>query len=681
MRMQFFALGLLLKALCGPESIERFAILRDSHSDGRKKTGLLLGYGLVVKATLYRQIELIITVPGILGLKQLDEDLIRWWDRDYSETKYANRFRRNMRNHAPPSALIGNYLNNLLVEVNRSGNDLERFSNAAANVFSFAETILSMIDDCRLVRAESGATQDINQALRLCAAEYLHDFIYERKDWTLNDAYAYARADSRSWGYGSVLEDFGMSEIETSRDIVGRRETTRHRAHPHLPLGINAAVAISLYQMGLLQQMPYRESAKLIPDAEIYGRLLDNFHSGRHPSLRYELALQAMVPEHKLDPIMSHESSPTGPREQLSDLLGNRAFLTSGLSSNADFHFQVLIRGLLNCTPANQTLEVLRIDHSGEPDEPHPPVSLAVLVGGDWQVFYCIDALGRMKSKVWPFLRSLISRIRLVKIEGVNTNDLLRQCDHAFQYVASQLKAQQELNSHLRGTIPELLAGLLLASKGYHPLKISLEMQAIGGKDGEIDAIGFRETKEGGEYLLIETKKGSVNQNELRFELEKFVERIEFVRQNSGAVGQALGCSGSIQKVSGLFVTLADVGSLNSRDTEDAKPESYGGFIDDFMFDSENAEAEFKSFLDSLSDVDFWDYNRFNSELSAAGLPKLPIRLLEPANMSWELPATNIDDWPDVCDILAQAVKDDNWQWPDSIDAVQTMLDEMLRGE
>ena len=683
-RMQFFALATLLKALCAYEAFKQLEDLHVCNPDKHKRVGLLRGYGLVIKAILHCQIELTITYPGILGMQNSDKDLLRWWY--YSETKYANRFSKVMQVDAPKAARVGNYLNNLLLRVNRSGDNLERFREAAANVLLFAQTALSMIENCRLVVGlEADTPQNIDQAMRLCAAEYLHDFIYhnfmyEQGDHTLDDADVYSRANSRMWVDGNILEDFGVSSVETSRDIVGRQERARGKPHKHLLLGINAAVAISLHQTGLQKQMLYRECEGLISDNEIYGDLLKQFQAGAYPSQRCQLTLQTQIPEQQLETIMSFDSSPMDSREQLSDLLGDRAFLVSTHSSSADFHFQVLIRGLLDSVPASQTVEVLRIDHSEERDELPPPVSLAVLVDGEWQVFYCIDRIGRMNSQVCHLLKGLGSRLNQTTIDGVDTNDLLRLCDRSFQYVTSQLKEQKDVNSQLRGTIPEILAGLLLANKGYHPVKVSLNLK-LNRKEMEIDAIGLREAEEGGECLLVEVKKSTTLQSELMSELEKFARKVASARGNYRALERATGYAGSLQKVSGLFISMAHVGDLPGIGTKEAKSDPYEFAGDSFLFDTNQAKAEFKAFLEGLPHVEFWDHDHFISELNSVGLPELPIKLLKCENIIWESPSISIDDDLDILGILARAVENDDWQWPGSIGAVQDILDETLRKE
>ena len=504
--------------------------------------------------------------------------------------------------------------------------------------------------------------------------------MYEQGDHTLDDADVYSRANSRMLVDGNILEDFGVSSVETSRDIVGRQERARGKPHKHLLLGINAAVAISLHQTGLQKQMLYRECEGLISDNEIYGDLLKQFQVGVYPSLRYKMELQTQIPEQQLETIMSSDSSPTDPREQLSDLLGDRAFLVSKFSSAADFHFKVLTTGLLHSAPAGQKVEVLRINHSIARDGLHAPVSLAVLVGDEWQVFYCIDTIGRMNSRVWNLLRDLGSHINQTRIDGVDTNDLLRLCDRSFQYVASQLKAQKDVNSKLRGTIPELLAGLLLANKGYHPVKVSLNLK-LNHKETEIDAIGFKETEKGNECLLVEVKKGSTLQSELVSEIEKFARKVASAQENYHAIEQATGYAGSIQNMSGLFITLADVGDLTDIEIEEGKSDPYEFTVDSFLPNTNKSRAELKTLIDGFPEIKLWDYDHFINELKSVGLPELPIKLIKHENIIWESASIIIDDELDIQGILNRAVENDDWQWPGSKDALQDRLDDMLRNE
>ena len=669
-RIRFFAIALPLKALSDSEAMERLSETYSSYSDGRRATGLLLGYKLIIESILYRQIDLIVTCPEILHL-QVDDDLYRWWSDP--EGRSARRLKDITEVDAPKSTLVANYINELLLRVDRTGNRLKEFTEASAEVSSFAQMVLSMARNCHLsvIRGDdSDSEQDIDLALRLCGAEYLYDLLYDKRAHTLDDAFDYIRTGSVEWIEGSILEGLGEPAVETSRDVIGNIPHRLSFPPTFSRLGINAAVAIAVLGMTGKHRVVRRDDTSLPPAGELFGDMLDEFQVGRWPSMRYGLTFQNGLPEKELEEMVVHETSPSDTQEYLRTLLGDSAFLVSGMSSNAEFHFRVLIEGLAQAEPADTPVEVLRIEHAGPSDEAHPPVSLAVRVGREWHLFYYIDAVGRMKSWVWPFLDGLGERVKITRIPGVNTEYLLCLCDRAFQYVARQWKSQKDLNGHLRGIIPELLAALLLANSNYFPVRPSLEVKGIG----EIDAIGYKGSADGGECRILEVKRRSTNQIQLRAEIDEFRGKVQSIRQNRGTVEEALGCPGPIETVSGVFISMAEIGDLTDEASDSTKP-----FMG--LFDSTKSKAEFKSFLAGLSEIEFWDYDRFNRELEAANLPELPIRLLEHARLTWMLPDVDLGEEVGMWDVLQRAVENDNWQWPDSSDALKDELEDTLRSE
>ncbi len=674
-RVRFFAMALPLRALGDSEAIERLSEAYYSYPDKRRATGLLLGYKLIMVSILYRQIDLIVTCPEILHL-QVDDVLYRWWSE--SESKSARRLRDITEVNAPKSTLVANYINDLLLRVDRTGNRLKEFSEACAEVSSFAQLMLSIARKCRLSimpGTDPYPRQDIDLALRLCGAEYLYDLLYDKRDHTLDDAFDYIRDGSVEWVEGSFLEGLGEPAVETSRDVIG----TIPRRLSFLPqlwrLGNNAALAIAIQGMTGKLRGVLKDVTSLPPAGKLFGDMLEEFQVGRWPSMRYGLTFQKGSPERELEEIVAHETSPPDTREYLRTLLGDSAYLVSGMSSSAEFHFRVLIEGLAQAKPDDTPVEVLQIEHASPNNEAHPPVSLAVRVGRDWHVFYYIDAIGRMKSRVWPFLDGLGERVKVTRIAGVSTEYLLYLCDRAFQYVTRQWKAQKDLNGHLRGTIPELLAALLLANSNHFPVRPSFQLKGIPELDDmELDAIGYKESAEGGECRVIEVKRQSANQVELRKEIEDFMAKVQLIRQNRQAVGKALGCPGPIEKVAAIFISMAEIRHLNKELSD--RPEPLMG-----LFDFRKPEAEFMAFLDGLSEIEFWDYDRFNGELEAANLPELPIRLLEHARLTWLFPSVNLDVERDNEEVLQKAVENNNWQYPNSPIALKNRLEETLRNE
>lgn len=653
-RIRFFAIALLLDALSDSGAMERLSEIHSSFSDGRRATGLLLGYKMIVESALYRQIDLIVTCPGILDMES-DEEL-RWWWLD-SGDKSARQLEGITREDAEESTLVASYINDLLLRVDRTGNRLKEFNEASAEVSSFAQTVLSIAAKCYLStigEADSARKQDIDRALRLCGAEYLYDLLYDDRDFTLADAFDYTRTGTLEWIEGSIVEGLGKPAVETSRDGIGTIPRRRRGPHEFSGLGINVALEIAVHKLTGQYPIIRRDDVNPPPATETFGDILQAFEPGLWPSMRYGLKFQDRVPEKELEEFMAFEASLPDARERLKSLLGDSAFLVSGLSGNAEFHFRVLIEGLAKAEHPETQIEVLRIEHGGGPVEAHPPISLAVQVGRDWHVFYYIDAIGRMKSTVWPFLEGLGDRVRIRKFEEISTEYLLCLCDRAFQYVTRQWKAQRDLNTHLRGVIPELLAGLLLGRLNYSGVMTSLELNGIG----EIDAIGYKESAEGGECKVVEVRRRSRDQVQLREEIEEFLVKVQRIKRNRNAIEKALGCPGSIETVSALFISMAEIKRLAPN----------------------KAKVAFQSFIDSLGEeVEFWDYGDFNRELEAANLPELPIRLLEHARLTWLVPNTDLIEETGIWDVLGKVVEKDNWQWPDSSDAVKDKLEDDLR--
>ena len=487
----------------------------------------------------------------------------------------------------------------------------------------------------------------------------------------MHDTYAYTYPNRVIWEEGRALEDFGFSELATSRDVVGFNPPQLRNPQKYIALGINASLAVALHGLTNEDEICGRVDAGSLTARKLFGGMLGEMRGGRWPSTKYGLTIEGQPRDAHLEAIMLNETSPVDSQQYLADLLGDRAFLVSNVGSNAVLHFEVLIGGLLIITPEDSLVEVLRIEHRGAPEQPHPPISLAVRVGIDWHVFYYIDAVGRMNSPVWVLLDDLSDRVEVKEIKGIDTGYFLALCDRAFQYVSRQWKAQNDLNSDLRGAIPELLAAALLTRSGYFPVQPSLkEMKGVG----QIDAIGFRETVGGGECRLVEVKRQSTNQNQLQTEIREFKDKVVRAKTRIGEIERTLGFTGSTKKVSGLFISMAEVGDL-SEETSDW-PDLLPGF-----FDTPDVRAEFKAFLDDLSDIEFWDYTTFRKELEAAGLPDIPIKLLKMANLVWDIRGPDANHEAELWSLLEGAVEENDWQDSNNSEAVRARVEDILRDQ
>ena len=681
-RMQFFAIAWMLHALCCAEAQERLDRIRSSLSDGRRTTGLIKGYKLVVETMLYRQIELVVFCPYILHL-QGDEALQRWWSN--TDQKSARRLNSYASRDAPGSVFVANHINDLLLRMVRAGNRWERFIDASTDVRIYAATLLSLSEDCHVVflRDEDNySVPDTRHVLRVGGAECLRDFVFDHADSTFTAAWDYANAATDEWLEPKTPVVHWFSDVETSKDTVSTIAHRRRAADDFTIMGLNAAIAIASGASTSVDSAIAEGSRVALPEETLFGDLRSEFRPGRWPSLKYGISFSGESLEHTVRNLMSFEKSSPDPRERLKDLLSDNAFLTGGASSSPELHFEALVRGLA-ASPGDGPVEVLKIVHKPEPIKhpppiddapailnPHPPISVAVRVGGDWHVFYSLDAVDRMKSSLWRLLDDLNERVEIEVIEDIGTRFLLGICDRAFQYIARQWKSQRDLNGDLRGSIPELLAGLLLVRSGFFPASINVELNG----SAELDGVGYTDSGGIGECRVVEVKKQSTNQIQLRWEIERFMEKIDSIREDPSLVAKKLGIRVPIEKVTGIFISMSRLGSLDDEAPVEAEPVMH------FPHVSDPAPA-FKEFLDGLEGVEFWDFDRFNVELAAADMPELPIRLLEEAEFVWMANDGEDSGEFDGLGVLAGAVERDDWQRDGSPEPVKETLEKHLRNE
>ena len=616
-RMQFFSTALLTKAVTSSDAMRGLQELHDRCSDKSERDGLLLGHKLMVETFLFRELGLIITSPGILHFP-FDKDLRYWWVG--SEAKSSLTFRFSTDAETSCAVFVANRINDLILQVVRAGVSWDRLMECTETVLSFAQSVLSVGRDLRLVHQGgviSERKQEFDSAMRWCAAELLHDVIYDYHDFTFQHAYEYANPNRTEWIDGSLLEDFGMMRIDTSRDHIGIKPVRRGGSPGFMGLGINATAQLAMESLTNQRLSSLKLDRDILPKEGIFGDMLDEFQPGRWPSRKYSLRFPTEPSRQELEDIILFDISPPHPEEYLQTLLGNNAHLASGRGVDAERYFQALLLGLCKTQDVSNPVQVLQIDHAGQPEEPHPPVSLAVRIANEWHVFYGIDAVGRMKSPVWTLLQSLDGQVEVKPIQGIRTGFLLSLCDRAFRHVSRKLEAQKDLNSHLRGTIPEMLAALFLVYEGCYPTRCSFEIKGIG----DLDAVGYRESLKGGQLSVVEVKKQSTSQTELESDIQYFADKLDKIRKTLSTVQQAIECPGPIEQVSGLFISMAVIGEF---DADEAPPDSEpaGGF-----FDSGEAEREFRAFLARCGQIEFWDYNRFQSKLRNAGLPPLPVKV------------------------------------------------------
>ena len=292
-------------------------------------------------------------------------------------------------------------------------------------------------------------------------------------------------------------------------------------------------------------------------------------------------------------------------RDRLAAILGQdevRLFTPGTATDSMDL--ELLLTGAVS-TSVDRPVEVLLVTHSVESDSLNW-VSVAVrfprygLISNHsrWYLFYRMFHEGLVLDsdvdRAIKEVKRLLSRFKynlaVEEIDGVTDRDLLSYCElPAFRAMQDLSKRAADVNSELRAGISELLASYWLQSQGYTNVRVSLRRASLG--DTDYDALGVKN----GDCLVIEVKGGDVADEELEVEIAKFAHKVQNLQGRLPALSRALGYEDQIDKVSGLFISLADL----------------------------------RGFQPVEDSVELWGYDRFVRSLKEVGMPMRLIRLLD----------------------------------------------------
>lgn len=342
---------------------------------------------------------------------------------------------------------------------------------------------------------------------------------------------------------------------------------------------------------------------------ELLGYVNPSYPRVDWPSFKYRLV---PLDEYSKETLMTKLPNIGG---EMSDRFSGRARLAAILGQDevqlftpgtaTDFmDLELLLAGAVY-TAVDRSVEVLLVTHSVESDNLNW-ISVAVrfprygLISNHsrWYLFYkmfreglVIDSdVDRAIKEVNGILTRFKDNLTIEEIDGVTDQDLLSLCEPpAFRALQDLSKRAADVNSELRAGISELLASYWLQSQGYTNVKVSLKSASLG--DTEYDALGIKN----GECLVIEVKGGDVVDEDLQLEIAKLRRKVENLRGRLPAMSRALGYEDQIDRVSGLFISLADL----------------------------------KGFEPVEDSVELWSYNKFVESLKEVGIPVRIIRLLE----------------------------------------------------
>ena len=229
-----------------------------------------------------------------------------------------------------------------------------------------------------------------------------------------------------------------------------------------------------------------------------------------------------------------------------------------------------------------------------------------------WWAFYKAYGLGfshmtdsevrRAEIVIEKTLRDFSDKINLTELEGIPSSSFLSLFEPpAWTMVFNSVKDLVDRNSDLTGVLPELLAAALLSRWGYSNIRISFK-PAMLEDEQELDILGIKTNSEGGECLVIETKGESTTDRELEEEVKYFASKVETLKEHLPELAKEIGCEGDLNSITGIFVSMARLGRFDHGE----------------------------------SDVAFWDFEDFISELRAEHFSKRFLDLLEASSIARE---------------------------------------------
>ena len=604
LRLSFFLDLIALEYLCNAESLIRLETAVESLSP-RDGQNFLRGYRLSVATPLNNLLGFVVGNTHSLGL-EYDNKLDYWLANGSREN--GGSIRAAISDPGSDLARLCSEFDNLLDSLRRSDQGLADTTAAIANCGDFGSILRAAIGKCEVVSLNDGIKMaDGDALLRVLTAERVVDYVWEpshfisayRLVWGREEEYRPPR-DESTLGAQTHLHAVSSWPFRTG---------IPHRWRDGLYFGFDSVVRMD----GVSLPSHSESDAEPLVCSGWFKELQHSVNplhpEGSWPSLEYGLAEFADFSKEELmahlPPIETVTSKTISAQDRLAAILGPdtvRLFTPGGFADFMDL--EILVAGAVSTHP-DDPIQILLATHSVESDD-RDWVSIAVRCRREafisnhtkWYLFYKMfhegyvtdSAVGRAIGEVESLLTRFKNNLVIERIDGISDHDLLSYCElPAFRAMRDLSQRAVDVNSKLRAGLSELLAAHWLQAQGYDHVKVSLKRASLG--DYEYDALGVRDR----ECLVIEVKGGEVLDRALQEQISRLGRKVENLRGRLPALSKALGYKGSIERVSGLFISLAGL--------EGFEP------VDD--------------------SVTLWDYNDFVERLRQLGLTSSLVGLLD----------------------------------------------------
>ena len=578
-----------LESLCRPESLVRLEAATEALNP-RDRGNFLRGYRLAVATTLNSLLDFMVRNADSLGL-EYDDRLSHWLG--YGSPESGVSVLSAVTDLESDLALLCSGFDSLFGTLRSSDQGLGETITAIKRCGEFGSILRAALGKCEVVSLSDGSgVADGDSLLPVLIAERVVDYTWlpshfiplafrlvwggEEEFRPLNDESTLEAQthlnDVSSWPLGTPIPERWWDGLYFGFDSVIRM------------------VGVSLPSHASSDTEPFVGSKWF---KELQHFVNPTHPEGNWPSMEYGLAEFVEFSRHGLLEYLSAnypvdmESIPA--KDRLAAILGPDTVRLFTPGSFTDFmDLEILVAGAVATYP-DTPVEMLLVTHSVESDG-RDWVSIAVRSRREtfianhskWYLFYkmfheghVIDSdVGRAIREVEGLLIRFKDKLHIVeRIDGVSDRDLLSHCElPAFQAMRKLSKRAVDVNSKLRAGLSELLASYWLQANGYSNVKVSLKRASLGNY--EYDALGVKD----GECLVVEVKGGDVLDRELQEQIARLGHKVEHLRTRLPALSKALGYGGHIERVAGLFISLADLRGFQSTD-DSVILWDYNGFL------------------------------------------------------------------------------------------------------
>ena len=525
-RLIFFADALVLKTLCNQEALDNLEAIRSSlgldHGSGSDHFALIHGYKLVVATALYGLLEGVVIHPEFLGLEQ-DDRFQQSWVFNHKRQVIASGSAFTQ----PESdfAKVVTSIHDMMTQF-RIADDWDSTTTAICGAAPSSEILwLSATEDTPVAFSNESKAPEIDEALRMGAIERLDDY---REDDIFGLAYEFLWMDTKepnsanSWR----ADEDPFSDIETHADplpLLFPRKT----AGPKWSTGIAAGMSVSISQL-------VNEQKKLCSPTELFKEflaspaslkeLLSEEMGSTFPS--QEFGLKGFSAANAKDLIASGSSVPRiHSDERLRALVGKEPGIIVSSDPTGAADFPIVMEGMTSDVHQGDLIEVLDIQHTNTNSGDLTWYSLAVRAArfgfrsnfSKWWVFNRAYAVGPMVDaevilawrKIEESLHKSADHINRIKLAGIDTSALLSLFEPpVWRYVLEQARTVNDVNSDLKGLLPELLATVLVAQWDCVHIRTSFVPRVLldRGQSSDLDVLGIQPTAEGATCIVVEIK-------------------------------------------------------------------------------------------------------------------------------------------------------------------------------